>query len=162
MKKAINRKKTEITDVVAEYEELVNIHSDKVSECLKNEYCFKQMKEDFNDMDDFEELKQFYFNLGVEFRQFIIEYNINHDLIKEKAINIFLKQKSFLHILKEKPDEEPIDYNNDDTSTVDNKEEKEMIENVRENKQDKKQKKNDCLKEEMLDNNKKQKKKTII
>ena len=60
------------------------------------------MKEDFNDMNDFEELKQFYFDLGVEFRQFVIEYNINHDLIKEKTINIFFKEKSFLlHILKE-------------------------------------------------------------
>ena len=51
------------------------------------------MKEDFNDMDDFEELKQFYFDLGVEFRQFVTEYKINHDLIKEKTINIFLKTK---------------------------------------------------------------------
>ena len=51
------------------------------------------MKEDFNEINDFEELKQFYFDLGVEFRQFVIEYNINQNLIKEKIINIFLKQK---------------------------------------------------------------------
>ena len=60
------------------------------------------MKEDFNDMDDFEKLKQFYFDLGVELRQFVIEYNINHNLIKEKTINIFLKQKSFIYLLSEK------------------------------------------------------------
>ena len=47
------------------------------------------MKDDFNDMDEFEELKHFYFDLGYEFRQFVIEYNINHDLVKEKIINIF-------------------------------------------------------------------------
>ena len=135
MEKAINRKKTKISDLIAEYKKLVNIHSDQVSEYLKNEFYFKQMEEDFNDMDDFEELKQFYFDLGVELRQFVVEYNINHDLIKEKTINNFLKQKSFLCLLKEKPDEEPIYYNNDNTPTIDNKEEKEDIKNARENKQ---------------------------
>ena len=55
MDKTINRKKAEISDFVAEYEELVNIHSDKVSKYLKNQYYFKQMKEEFNDMHDFEE-----------------------------------------------------------------------------------------------------------
>ena len=93
MEKAINKQKTEISDLVAEYKELVNIHNDKVSKYLKNEFYFKQMEEDYNEMDDFEKLKQFYFDLGVEFRQFVIEYNINHDLIKEKTIDIFLKQK---------------------------------------------------------------------
>ena len=59
MEKAVNRKKTEISDLVAEYKELVNFHSDEVSEYLKNEYYFKDMEEDFNDLDDFEELKAF-------------------------------------------------------------------------------------------------------
>ena len=89
MEKAVNRKKTESSDLVAEYKELVNLHEDKVSEYFKNEYYFKNMEEDFNDMDDFEELKHFYYDLGVEFRQFVIKYNINHDLIKEKTINVF-------------------------------------------------------------------------
>ena len=66
MEKAINRKKTEISDLVAEYEKLVNLHCDKVGEYLKNEYYFKQMIEDFNHKDDFEELKHFYFDLGIE------------------------------------------------------------------------------------------------
>ena len=86
MEKAVNRKKTEISDLVAEYKELVNLHSDEVSEYLKNEYYFKDMEEDFNDLDDFEELKHFYYDLGVEFRQFVINYIINHDLIKEETI----------------------------------------------------------------------------
>ena len=42
------------------------------------------MEEDYNEMDDFEELKQFYFDLGHDFRQFVIEYDIKHDLIKKK------------------------------------------------------------------------------
>ena len=41
------------------------------------------MEENVNDVDDFEELEHYYFDLGVEFRQFVIEYNINHNLIKE-------------------------------------------------------------------------------
>ena len=83
MEKAVNRKKTEIFDLIIEYNELVNLHKDKVSAHLKNEYFFKDMEENSNDVDDFEELKRFYFDLGVEFRQFVIKYNINHDLIKE-------------------------------------------------------------------------------
>ena len=60
------------------------------------------MEEDLNNLDDFEELKHFYFDLAVEFKQFVIECNINHDLIEEKTINIFLKQKSFIYLLSEK------------------------------------------------------------
>ena len=36
MEKAINRKKVEISELIAEYKDLVNIDSDKVSEYLKN------------------------------------------------------------------------------------------------------------------------------
>ena len=35
MEKAVNRKKTEIFDLLAEYKELVSLHSDKVGEYLK-------------------------------------------------------------------------------------------------------------------------------
>ena len=132
MEKAVNRKKAETSDLIAEYKELVNLHSDKVSDYLKNEYYFKDMEENSTDMDDFEELKRFYFDLGVEFRQFVIKYNINHDLIKERTANIFLKQKPFTYLLKEEPDEEPIDYSTDKTPTINNKEEKEMMESGRE------------------------------
>ena len=149
MEKANKRKKTEISDLVAEYKELINLHSDKVSEYLKNEFYFKQM-------DDFEELKRFYFDLGHEFRQFVIEYNIDHELIKEKTINIFLKDKPFIYLLKEKPDDESIDYSDDKAPTINNNKEKEWIESDKENKQDNEQEIIDCLKEEILNNNKKQ------
>ena len=104
MEKAVNRKKTEISDLIAEYKELVSLHSGKVSEYLKNGYYFKDTEENFNDIDDFEELKHFYYDLGVEFRQFVIKCNINHSLVKEKTINTFL-EKPFLHLLKEKADD---------------------------------------------------------
>ena len=47
MEKAVNRKKTEISDLIIEYNELVNLHKDKVSAYLKNEYYFKDMEENF-------------------------------------------------------------------------------------------------------------------
>ena len=84
--------------------------------------------------DDFEELKHFYYDLGVEFRKFVIEYNINHYLIKEKTINIFLKEKAFSYLLKEKPVDESVNYGTDKTPTINNKKEKKMIERVREKK----------------------------
>ena len=87
---------------------------------MKNCTKYKNVEEEFNDMDDFEELKKFYFDLGFEFRQFVIEYNINHNLIKEKTVNPFLGQKSFTYLLKEKPDEEPIDYSTDKTTIKNN------------------------------------------
>ena len=76
MEKAIDRKKAGISDLVTEYKELVDLHSDKVSEYLKNEYYFKQMKEEFNDMNDFEELKQFYLDWGVEYRHFLLNITL--------------------------------------------------------------------------------------
>ena len=154
-------KKTEIFDLLAEYKELVSLRSDKVSKYLKNECYFKNMEEEFNDENDFEELKHLYFDLGHEFRQFVIEYNINRDLIKEKTINIFLKQKSFTYP-NEEPNEEPINQNFDNTPTIDNKEEN-IKENIKEKKQNKQQEIIDDLEEEMSDlkeqikiNNKKQ------
>ena len=48
------------------------------------------MEENLNDLDDFEELKRYYFDLGVEFRSFVIKHNINHDLIK-KTISFIRK-----------------------------------------------------------------------
>ena len=62
------------------------------------------MEKNSNDIIDFEELKHYYDDLGVEFKQFVIKYNINHKLIKEKTINTFL-DGPFLHLLKEKPDD---------------------------------------------------------
>ena len=109
------------------------------------------MEREFNDENDFEELKHMYFDLGHEFRQFVIDYNINHDLIKEKTINIFLKHKQFLYLLSEKPNEEPINQGFDNTIAIDNKEEKKMIENIKEEKQDEQQEMINDLEEEISD-----------
>ena len=125
MEKAINRKKVEISELIAEYQELVNLHSAKVSEYLKNEFYFKRIEEDLNDLDNFEKLKQFYFDLGNEFRKFVMECNIKHNLIKEKTINIFLKQKPFGYLLSEKQGEELINDNN--ATEMNNEEEKKSL-----------------------------------
>ena len=110
-------------------------------------------------MDDFQDLKQFYFDLGVEFKQFVIEYSIKHNLIlnKKKAINIILKQKSFVYLLSEKPDEELIHSN--DAPTMINEEEKDDIANVRINRRMRQYKQKEIiydLKEQMEANNKEQ------
>ena len=120
------------------------------------------MEENFNNMGEFGELKRFYFDLGVEFRQFVIKYNINHKLIKEKTINIFFKQKPFLYLLKEKPEDEPMNYSSDKTPTINSKEEKQLIENGKENKQDEKEEIIDDLKEQLRVNNKNNKKQMIV
>ena len=134
MEKAVNRKKTEIFDLIYEYKELMSLHIDKVREYLKNEYFFKDLEENVTNENDFEELKQRYFDLSHEFRQFVIDYNIDHKLIKEKTINIFLKQKPFTYLLSEKPNEKLIDDDLDKTPTINNEEEKKMIKNVTEKK----------------------------
>ena len=124
--------------LIYEFKDLVNLNKDKVSEYLKNEYYFKQMEEEVEEIgDDFEELKKFYFDLGVEFRKFVIEYGINHNNISENTINIFLKQKPFTYLLSEKPDDEPIDYTND-APEINNKQEKKDNENaIKENEDEK-------------------------
>ena len=130
MKKAVNTKKTETSDLLTEFKELINLHSDKVSEYLKNEHYFQDLEEKLNDNDenDFEDLKNKHYNLGLEFRQFAIKYNINHKLIRESAINTFLKKKLFTHILKEKlNDLEKEQPNNDSKEIIYNLEEQEMI-----------------------------------
>ena len=45
MEKAVIKKKTEIFDLLEEFKELINLHSDKVSEYLKNEYYFQRLEE---------------------------------------------------------------------------------------------------------------------
>ena len=113
------------------------------------------MEENFNNINDFEELRRFYFDLGVEFRKFVIKYNINHNVIKEKKINIFFKTKTIYLSSKKNPHEESIDHGTDKTPTINNEEEKEMIEGVRENKQDEQEEIIDDLKEQIQVNNKK-------
>ena len=125
MEKAIKRKMEAISVLINQYKELIELNKDKVIECLKNEYYFKQIEEDLEEIkSDFEELKKFYFNLGVEFRRFVIEYDINHNIINENIFNIFLKEKPFIYLLKENIDDEIIDNTNDNTPEINNKEER--------------------------------------
>ena len=46
-----------------------------------------------------------HYDLDLEFRQFVIEYDINHTLIKKSTVDTFLREKPFTHILREKPDD---------------------------------------------------------
>ena len=129
MERSVNRKKAEISDLLKEYKELINLHSDKVSEYLKNEYYFSELEETLNDKDenDFKNLKISHYNLGLGLRQFFIEYDINHKLIRESTVDMFVKKKPFTYyILKEKPNDLKEDQSNNDleeTPTINNLEE---------------------------------------
>ena len=124
---AIN-KKAEISDLLKEFKELIKLHSSKVNEYLKNEFYFQDIEQKLNDNDenDIHDLRNEHYNLGLEFRQFVIDYDICHTLIKESTINTFLREKPFNHILKV---EEPVTDDNDllKYPIINNLEEKELI-----------------------------------
>ena len=72
-------------------------------------------------------MKKIYFDLGLEFGKFVIEYDIDHNKISENTINIFLKQKPFTYLLSEKPHDNPTDYADNDTPEIENKQEKNIL-----------------------------------
>ena len=96
MEKTISDKKIEISELIAEFKELINLHRNRLPNHLVDGNYFYYTEQDLNDMDDFENLKQLHFHLGVEFREFVREYNIKHSLISENSINMFLKKKHLI------------------------------------------------------------------
>ena len=112
MENSVINEKAEISDLLKEFQELIKLHSSKVSEYLKNEYYFQDIEQKFNDNDkhDIHDLRSEHYNLGLEFRQFAIDYDICHTLIKESTINTFEREKPLNHILK---GEEPVIDDND-------------------------------------------------
>ena len=52
MQNSVITKKVEIYELLTEFKELINLHSDKVSEYLKNEYCFQNLENILNDDDE--------------------------------------------------------------------------------------------------------------
>ena len=103
MENSVINKKTEISDLLKEYKELIILYS----EYIKNKYYFFSLEETLNDEEenDIQDLRKEHFNLGVDFREFVNKYNIDHCLIKESIINTFLKEKLPTYILK---GEEPV------------------------------------------------------
>ena len=112
MENLIVKETAKIYDLLTEFKELINLHSNKVSEYLKNEYYFQDLKNKLNNEDenDIDYLRNQHYELGKEFRQFVIDYNINRKLIKKSTINTFLREKPFNHILK---GEKPVMVDND-------------------------------------------------
>ena len=78
----------------------------------KNEYYFQDLGDILNDEDenDIDYLRSQHHDLGKEFRQFVIDYDISDKLIKESTLNTFLREKPFTHVLK---GEEPVIDDND-------------------------------------------------
>ena len=131
MENYVINKKAEISDLLTDFKELINLHSSKVSEYFKNEYYFQDLESTLNDADenDIDYLRKQHYDLGREFRQFAIEYNIDHSLIKESTINTFLRKKLFNLVLK---GEEPVIDDNDAKKypIINNLEEKKSINDV--------------------------------
>ena len=50
--KSVINKKIEISDLLNEFKELINLHSTKVSEYLKNEHYFLDLENTLNDEDE--------------------------------------------------------------------------------------------------------------
>ena len=133
MGKAINKKIEVISMLINQFKGLIDLKKDKVSECLTNEYYFKGIEEDLEEIkDDFEELNKFYFNLGAEFRRFVIECDINHNIniISKNIFNIFFKEKPFIYLSKEKINDDIIDNTDDNTPVIDNNQYKKDIKNA--------------------------------
>ena len=112
MENLVIKKKAEILDLLTEFKQLIKLHNSKVSEYLKNEYYFQDLEQKLDDKEesDIEDLRKEHYDLGKEFREIIIKYNIDRSLIKESTINTFLREKPFNHILK---GEEPVIDNDD-------------------------------------------------
>ena len=95
-------KKAEISDLHKEFKDLITLHSNEISEHLKNEYYFSDLEETLNDENEFNTLKCSHYDLATEFRQFVIKYHIRHDEIKEPIIDNIIKISPH-YILHEKP-----------------------------------------------------------
>ena len=134
MEKSVINKKAEISNLLKEFKELFDLHSDKISEYLKKEYYFSELEDMLNDKDenDFNSLKFSHCDLPTEFRQFIIKYDIRHDEIKESTLDKIIKVSPH-YILHEKP------MNNSKEKPVNNDLKEEPI--------------NNDLKEELINNN---------
>ena len=125
MENSVINKKAEISNLLKEFKELIDLHSDKISEYLKKEYYFSELEDILNDKDenDFNSLKFSHCDLATEFRQFIIKYDIRHDEIKESTLDKIIKISPH-YILHEKP------MNNSKEKPVNNDLKEELINNT--------------------------------
>ena len=124
MENSVDNKKAEISFLLKELKKLISKHSDEVSEYLKDEYYFQDTEDKIDDKKkiSFSKLKYEYYDLAVEFRNFVLQYNISNDEIKESIVDN--RKTDPKYILHERPigdkkegkmdDEESIDSDDDD------------------------------------------------
>ena len=76
------------------HKKLIKLYSDKVEDYLKDVYYFQDIEEMTNDedMNMFSKINFEYFNLGKEFRNFVLRYNISHDHITQSVLNDIVKR----------------------------------------------------------------------
>ena len=91
------------------HKKLIKLYSDKVEDYLKDVYYFQDIEEMSNDedMNMFSKINFEYFNLGKEFRNFFLRYNISHDHRTESILNDIVKRpiEYILHRKKNDYDE---------------------------------------------------------
>ena len=121
-------KKSEISFSLKEFKKLIELHSDKVAEYLKNEQYFQNTEEMINDkdMNSFSTLKYEYYDLANEFRKFVLPYNISHDDIQESILDNIIKI-SIEYFLHEQPkgdceESDSDDGDSDDDEPINNEE----------------------------------------
>ena len=90
-------KKAEITNVIKIFKELLSLHSNKIKDLFGYEYYFEDIEEDIEDEDDLNYLKVIFFNLVLQFEDFITENKIKYkpkiDILKKSKIDLLKESR---------------------------------------------------------------------
>ena len=94
MENKIINKNAEIVNVIKEFKKLISLHSNKIKYLSSYEYYFENTEED-----DLDYLKAILFNLIIEFKDFITEYNIKKykptiDILKKLTVDLLKQSRS--------------------------------------------------------------------
>ena len=123
--------KAEITFLLEGFKKLIKIYNAKVQDYLKNKYHFQHIEEIINDIENnkFNKINIEYFNLAKELRNFILRYNVKHDLISESVLNDVVK-RPIEYILHRRQSDYDTDSNESDSEDEEISEEKTINNNL--------------------------------
>ena len=123
--------KADITFLPKGFKKLIKIYNAKVQDYLKNKYYFQHIEEIINDTESnkFNKINIEYFNLAKELRNFVLRYNVKHDLISESVLNDVLK-RPIEYILHRRQSDYDTDSNESDSEDEEISEEKTINNNL--------------------------------
>ena len=123
--------KAEITFLLKGFKKLIKIYNAKVQDYLKNKYYFQHIEEIINDTESnkFNKINIEYFNLAKELRNFVLRYNVKHDLISESVLNDVVK-RPIEYILHRRQSDYDTDSNESDSEDEEISEEKTINNNL--------------------------------